>query len=119
MADIQPLRSLYYDQSLVGPLSDVTSPPYDVIDAQQREQLLQRSPFNVVAVDLPKGEPDPYATAGELWEAWQLQGAVVRDPEPALWAHSQTYTGPDGQKRTRKGFFCRVRIAGPRRIACA
>ncbi|HEY3970813.1 MAG TPA: DUF1015 domain-containing protein [Solirubrobacteraceae bacterium] len=112
MADIQPLRALHYDQSLVGPLSDVTSPPYDVIDAEQREQLLERSPFNVVAVDLPKGEPDPYATAGELWEAWQLQGAIVRDPEPALWAHTQTYTGPDGQTRTRKGFFCRVRIEG-------
>ncbi len=112
MADIQPLRALHYDQSLVGPLSNVTSPPYDVIDAQQREQLLERSPFNVVAVDLPKGEPDPYATAGELWEAWQLQGAIVRDPEPALWAHTQTYTGPDGQTRTRKGFFCRVRIDG-------
>jgi uncharacterized protein (DUF1015 family) len=112
MADIQPLRALHYDQSLVGPLPDVTSPPYDVIDAQQREQLLQRSPFNVVAVDLPKGEPDPYAAAGELWEAWQLQGAIVRDPEPALWAHTQTYTGPDGQTRTRKGFFCRARIEG-------
>ena len=112
MADIQPLRALHYDQSLVGSLSDVTSPPYDVIDAKQREQLLERSPFNVVAVDLPKGEPDPYAAAGELWEAWQLQGAIVRDPEPSLWAHTQTYTGPDGQTRTRKGFFCRVRIEG-------
>jgi uncharacterized protein (DUF1015 family) len=112
MADIQPLRALHYDQSLVGPLADVTSPPYDVIDAEQREQLLQRSPFNVVAVDLPKGKPDPYAAAGELWEAWQLQGAIVRDPEPALWAHTQTYTGPDAQTRTRKGFFCRVRIEG-------
>jgi uncharacterized protein (DUF1015 family) len=115
MADIQPLRALRYDQSFVGPLSKVTSPPYDVIDAKQREELLERSPFNVVAIDLPKGEPggrDPYTVAGELWEAWQLQGAVVRDPEPALWAHTQTYTGPDGTTRTRRGFFCRVRIEG-------
>jgi uncharacterized protein (DUF1015 family) len=112
MADIQPLRALHYDQSLVGPLSEVTSPPYDVIDPSQREKLLQRSPFNVVAVDLPKGDPDPYATAGELWEAWQLQGAIVRDLEPSLWAHTQTYTGPDGKARTRSGFFCRVRIEG-------
>lgn len=112
MADIQPLRALHYDQSLVGPLSNVTSPPYDVIDAEQRERLLERSPFNVVAVDIPRGEPDPYATAGELWEAWQLQGVIVRDPEPALWAHTQTYTGPDGQTSTRSGFFCRVRIEG-------
>lgn len=112
MADIQPLRALHYDQSLVGPLADVTSPPYDVIDAQQREALLRRSPFNVAAVDLPKGEPDPYQAAGEQFEAWQMQGVVVRDPEPCLWAHTQTYTGPDGQERTRKGFFCRVRIEG-------
>ncbi len=112
MADIQPLRALHYDLSTVGSLSDVTSPPYDVIDAEQRQQLLERSPFNVAAVDLPKGEPDPYAAAGELFEAWQMQGIVVRDPEPSLWAHTQTYTGPDGQERTRKGFFCRVRIEG-------
>jgi uncharacterized protein (DUF1015 family) len=114
MTDIQPLRALHYDQATVGPLASVTSPPYDVIDAQQREALLRSSPFNVVAVDLPKeeGGRDPYAVAGEQWEAWQMQGVVVRDPEPALWAHTQTYTGPDGLERTRKGFFCRVRIEG-------
>jgi uncharacterized protein (DUF1015 family) len=122
MADIQPLRALHYDQQAAGPLADVTSPPYDVIDAEQREALLRRSPFNVVAVDLPRPAgvlpvdadpaPDPYAAAGDLFEAWQMQGIVVRDPEPALWVHTQTYTGPDGQNRTRNGFFCRVRIEG-------
>jgi uncharacterized protein (DUF1015 family) len=112
MAEIQPLRALHYDQTLVGGLANVTSPPYDVIDSEQRGELLERSAFNVVAVDLPKGDADPYAAAGELFEAWQLQGIVVRDPEPSLWAHTQTYTGPDGMERTRRGFFCRVRIEG-------
>lgn len=116
MADVQPLRALHYDLSLVGQLADVTSPPYDVIDSEQREELLRRSPVNVVAVDLPKGgderDSDPYAAAGELFEAWQGQGVLVRDPEPSLWAHTQTYTGPDGRRRTRRGFFCRVLIEG-------
>jgi len=121
MADVQPLRALHYDPAVVGPLSDVTAPPYDVIDASQRVALLTRSPFNVVAVDLPQVEPggaDPYATAGQLFENWQLQGALVRDTDPALWAHTQDYTGPDGQRRTRRGFFCRVRIEdyGPGRV---
>jgi uncharacterized protein (DUF1015 family) len=42
----------------------------------------------------------------------------VRDGEPALWAHTQDYTGPDGLARTRRGFFCRVRIEdyGPGRV---
>ena len=50
------------------------------------------------------GGQDPYLTASELFESWQLQGALSRDREPALWAHTQDYTGPDGQTRTRRGF---------------
>jgi uncharacterized protein (DUF1015 family) len=118
MADIQPLRALHYAPAVAGPLANLVAPPYDVIDDAQREALLERSPFNVVAVDLPRGEPAPYAAAGELFASWQSRGALVRDPEPALWAHTQDYTGPDGQRRTRRGFFCRVRIEeyGPGRV---
>ncbi len=115
MADVQPLRALHYNPAVTGSLADVVAPPYDVIDAEQRAGLIARSPYNVVAVDLPQGEPggrDPYDSASELFETWQLQGALVRDSEPALWAHTQDYTGPDGQRRTRRGFFCRVRIEG-------
>ena len=67
MAEIQPLRSLLYDTSVVGRLADVVAPPYDVIDSDQRAELAARSPFNVVAVDLPEGRPDPYAAARELF----------------------------------------------------
>jgi uncharacterized protein (DUF1015 family) len=130
MADVQPLRALHYDLSVVGPLADVVAPPYDVIDAGQRAELIKRSPYNVVAVDLPEagggqdseGGRDPYLSASELFETWQLQGALTRDREPALWAHTQDYTGVGGtssnETRTRRGFFCRVRIEdyGPGRV---
>src|SRR5271166_60468 len=121
MADVQPLRAIHYDPAVVGALANVVAPPYDVIDATQRAALIARSPFNVVAVDLPQAEPggrDPYTSAGELFESWQLQGVLVRDGEPALWAHTQDYSGPDGKRRTRRGFFCRVRIEeyGPGRV---
>ncbi len=110
MAEVQPLRALHYDPGTVGRLADVVAPPYDVIDASQRAALIERSPFNVVAIDLPQGEPDPYRTAGELFESWQEQGVLARDEQPAIWAHTQEYTGPDGRTQTRRGFFCRVRI---------
>jgi uncharacterized protein (DUF1015 family) len=113
MAEIEPLRALHYDPATVGALADVVAPPYDVIDDTQRAELLERSPYNVVAVDLPRAEAsgrDPYEAAGDRFEAWQLQGAVVRDEQPAVWAHTQDYTGPDGVAQTRRGFFCRVRI---------
>jgi uncharacterized protein (DUF1015 family) len=118
MADVQPLRALHYDLAKVGSLDAVAAPPYDVIDLDQRAQLAGRSPYNVVRVDLPEGEPDPYAQAAEILTQWQQDGAVVRDDEPALWTLTQDYTGPDGRSLTRRGVFARVRVEdyGPGRI---
>ncbi len=118
MADVQPLRALHYDTAVAGPIADLVAPPYDVIDAEQRAALLERSPLNIVAVDLPQSDGDPYAAAGALLEEWRGRGAMVRDEDPAIWAHTQDYTGPDGTSRTRRGFFCRVRIEdyGPGRV---
>jgi uncharacterized protein (DUF1015 family) len=109
MADVQPLRALHYDPAAAGPLGDVVAPPYDVIDAEQRAQLLARSPLNVVEIDLPTGD-EPYAHAAEVFSRWQREGVLVRDQEPALWPLEQRYRGPDGQLRTRSGFFARVRV---------
>lgn len=121
MADVQPLRALHYDLDRVGSLDAVCSPPYDVIDPEQRAALAARSPYNVVRIDLPEpAEPggDAYAAAAEQLASWQAEGAVVRDDEPAIWALTQEYTGPDGARRTRKGFLARVRVEdyGPGRI---
>jgi len=112
MAEIQPLRALRYDTRSVGSLDAVAAPPYDVIDDDLRAELAGRSPFNVVEVDLPRADNggDPYLHAQTTFEAWQQQGIVVRDREPALWVLTQDYTGPDGQAYTRHGFFARVRV---------
>jgi uncharacterized protein (DUF1015 family) len=118
MADVQPLRALHYDLAKVGSLDAVAAPPYDVIDPEQRAQLAGRSPYNVVRVDLPEGDPDPYAEAAAIFARWQEEGAVVRDDKPALWTLTQDYTGPDGRGLTRRGVFARVRVEayGPGRI---
>jgi uncharacterized protein (DUF1015 family) len=118
MADVQPLRALHYDLAKVGSLDAVAAPPYDVIDPDQRAQPAGRSPYNVVRVDLPEGDPDPYANAAAVFGRWQEEGAVVRDDEPALWTLTQDYTGPDGRSLTRQDVFARVRVEdyGPGRI---
>jgi uncharacterized protein (DUF1015 family) len=110
MADVQPLRALRYDQDRAGPLQDLVAPPYDVIDDEQREQLAARSPYNVVGIDLPRADGDPYVAAAERLDAWRRDGIVVRDESPALWAMTQDYRTPDGRGATRRGFLARVRI---------
>src|SRR3954462_8241056 len=100
MADVQPLRALHYDQAVAGPLQDLVAPPYDVIDPPARAALLASSPHNVVAIDLPEPAEeggDRYAAAAAILARWREEGAIVRDPEPAIWALVQDYTAPDGR----------------------
>src|SRR5436309_2882305 len=104
MAEIEPLTALRYNLEKTGGLQDVVAPPYDVIDAEQRAALADRSPYNVVRIDLPQGD-NPYQSAAEQFAQWQQSGAVVRDEQPALWALAQEFTGPDGRRRTRRGFL--------------
>ncbi|HEY1284651.1 MAG TPA: DUF1015 domain-containing protein [Solirubrobacterales bacterium] len=119
MADVRPIHATRYDLDVVGSLDRVVSPPYDVIDTGMRAELLDRSPYNAVAIDLPKPygetgpadtEGDPYRRAAELMEEWRSAGALVADAEPTIWAMTQDYTGPDGAARTRHGILARVRV---------
>ncbi len=112
MADVRPLTALHYNLAAVPSLADVVAPPYDVIDATRRAELLARSPFNVVEIDLPETpeDGDRYEHAAETLEEWTLQGILAADREPALWALTQAYSAPDGSRRTRRGLLCRVRV---------
>jgi uncharacterized protein (DUF1015 family) len=94
---LSPFRALRYDAS-AGSLDDLVAPPYDVIGAEEREELAGRSPHNVVHLTLPES---PEAAAKALGE-WRAEG-VLREEEPALWWVEQTYVGPDGVERTREG----------------
>jgi uncharacterized protein (DUF1015 family) len=109
MAEIEPLHALHYDLEKTGGLQRVVAPPYDVIDSDQRRELEDRSPYNVVRIDLPVGE-DPYAAAARQLAEWRASDVIVQDAEPAIWPLEQDYTGPDGQARTRRGFLARVRV---------
>jgi uncharacterized protein (DUF1015 family) len=120
MADVRPFKALRYDLDVVGSLDAVAAPPYDVIDAAGRARLLARSPYNAVAIDLPKPfdpadpasdpEGDPYEEAARTIEAWRSEGALVADEEEAIWALTQDYTAPDGSSHSRHGILARVRV---------
>ncbi len=110
MADIEPLRALHYNLEKTGGLQDVVAPPYDVIDSEQRAELVARSPYNVVRIDLPVGGNDPYEQAARELDSWRRESVIVRDDQPSLWALEQDYTGPDAQRRTRRGLLGRVRV---------
>jgi uncharacterized protein (DUF1015 family) len=105
MAVVKPFRAERYDESKAGPLERLVAPPYDVISPEQREELLARSPYNVVHLTLPDDEEQ----AGRDVTAWREQGVLSRDAEPGYWFLSQDYIGPDGIQRTRSGLVASLR----------
>src|ERR671933_573437 len=105
MAEVRPFRALRYGER-AGPLEQLVAPPFDVISPEQREELLARSPYNVVHLTLPDSEEQ----AARDLAAWKQDEILVRDEQPSFWALSQRYVGPDGVERTRNGIVASLRV---------
>ena len=106
MSLLKPFRALRYDPESVGSLDRVVAPPYDVVTPELRDALLAESPYNAVRLVRPDA---PEEAAREL-AAWRSQGVLVREEEAAAWVLEETFVGPDGVERTRRGLVARIRL---------
>ena len=115
MAEIQAFRGWRYDLSQVGDLSDVTAPPYDVINAQQQEALYKRHPCNVIRLELNREEPgdaspdEKYERASEFLRRWMQGGVLAQERDEAIYVYHQEFTW-EGRTYVRKGFMARIRV---------
>jgi uncharacterized protein (DUF1015 family) len=120
MAEIAPFRGILYrpENPKAPDLSDLLSPPYDVINEEQRQALCERSPFNSVRLILPKdkqgGETDErYEEAAATLHRWMSVGVMQRDAQPALYRYHQIFRPPglpDAAPVVRRGFITRIRL---------
>jgi uncharacterized protein (DUF1015 family) len=100
---LEPFRGVRYAEDRVSGLAEVTSPPYDVIAAENETQLMARDPHNIVRLILPRhpaGQPgSPYLDAAAELDAWLTDGVLVPDAEPALYVYEQVSVSRDCQPR--------------------
>lgn len=113
MPPFQPFPGIRYAPDL--DLADVTSPPYDVIDADDRAALVARSDRNAVLFDLPlesDGE-DRYTHAAEVFAGWRADGTLVTDPEPTFTVYRMTYTDDHGRPARTLGVIGALELSRP------
>lgn len=116
MAKIKPFRALRYDQAVVGELSQVTSPPYDVISPEDRVYYHKLHPNNFVRLVLGEELPTDSETDNRFTRAkrhlndWIAGGAMKQDAEPAIYVYQQIFES-DGTKKSVRGFTCAVKLA--------
>src|SRR3954449_2517574 len=94
---LTPFRALRFDPAVAGDLGTLTSPPYDVIDAEGQSALEASNDHNVVRLILPRDSGgdapdtggDRYEQARQTLEQWRDEGALKPDQTPALYVYEQ------------------------------
>ena len=96
---MRPFPALTYRRHDPEQLARVSSPAYDLVTAEARRELVSADPHNVVRLILPDatGTGSPGGTqerpgsvvahAAHTLRAWEAEGVLQRDREPALWVY--------------------------------
>lgn len=115
MADIRPFRGLRYRPDAVGDLGSVLAPPFDVIDAEEQAALHERSPHNIVRLELGQDRPDDgpeenrYTRSAATLRDWHRSQVLVQEERPAFYIYVHEFEH-DGQRRRRTSLLARVRL---------
>jgi uncharacterized protein (DUF1015 family) len=112
VATIAPFCGVYYNPRKIVDLSQVATPPYDVISLEEEGRYRKRNPFNVIRLILPKGEEgvDRYQEAARYLRDWENEGVLIGDEKPCLYPYQQVYAVPSGEIKTRNGFISLVKL---------
>jgi len=110
----EPFAGIRFDLSRSG-LAQVIAPPYDVIDAAQREALAARDPHNAVKIDLPAeadGE-ERYEVARSLLASWLADGTLVVDERSSFTLYRMTASDDAGVERRTTGVIGALDLSPP------
>jgi uncharacterized protein (DUF1015 family) len=116
MAEVRVFQGWRYDLGKASAAEALVSPPYDVIGPDQASALRERSPHNVIHLELPEGSEDAaapdnrYTRAAQRFREWRDQGILRREEQPALYLYSQEFTLPNRQRLRRLGILAALRL---------
>jgi uncharacterized protein (DUF1015 family) len=115
MSVVKPFVGIRYNTTASTDISAKLAPPYDILDQNDKDQLLGQDANNFVKIDLPfippkkAGPAEVYTQARQQLDAWLADGTFVQDSVPAIYVYHQAYTY-EGTQYTRKKFFARLRL---------
>lgn len=110
MAEIKAFKAIRYTQK-AGDIKDLTCPPYDIVPESMRLSLLENNPYNMIRLELPKGE-NPYETAKDTLEAWLQNDIMTHDEDEGIYIYEEEFKSQvdHGETKKLRGFICRVRV---------
>ncbi len=119
MATVRPFKGLLYSHDKTGGgYSTVVAPPYDVIPEGMRDELYEKSAFNVIRLILGRSRTgddeknNKYTRAKAFLDEWQKKKVLVRDAAETFYVYLQEYKYR-GKMLRRIGFIGLIKIEDP------
>lgn len=108
MALVKGFKGLRFDTEKAGDISTVVCPPYDIISEEQRLEYIKENEYNIIRLELPKGD-EPYKTASDVLNEWLEKGILTRDDKDCVYIYEEEFTAYDKQYKV-KGCIVRVKV---------
>ena len=111
MALVAPFKGILYNRTLSPGLSQLITPPYDVISPQEQKDYYSSHPYNIIRLDYgltfpsDTSEDNRYTRAAHMLKIWQQKGILVQDEHPALYLYRIHYQMPGEGPRIRTGLI--------------
>ncbi len=115
MANVKPFCGLRYDTSVVGDLSKVTAPPYDIISESEQDALIASHKNNIINLELGKifdtdtNENNRYTRAKNCLNDWISSGAMKFEETPAYYIYEEIFT-VSGEEKHLRGIISAVEL---------
>ena len=108
MAIVKGFKGLRFNTEKSGPIDTVVCPPYDIISEEQRVEYIGENKYNIIRLELPKGE-DCYNNAKRVLDGWLENGVLMREDEDSVYIYEEEFSAY-GKNYKVKGCIVRVRL---------
>lgn len=110
MVEVIPLNGFLYNKDKIKSISDVISPPYDVIPKPLRKKLYNLDPYNIINLILPRGSSSgKYKNARDILNKWANDEILIFDRERCFYVLKEDFSS-DGKRKNITGFIGLTKI---------
>ena len=95
--EIRPFKAYRFNDAIVGNAGSCVSPPYDVINSEQADELYKKSQYNIVRVIKGKTQPgdsegnNQYTRAAAYLNDWIKKGVLKQDSSENIYTYVQNF----------------------------
>lgn len=113
MAKIIPFRGILYNRHKIHNLSEVVTPPYDIVSKQDQCNFYKQNPYNIIRLDMGKAtnkdtdNNNQHTRAANFLNRWLSEKILVQDTSPAFYLTTIDFT-LENKTVTRYGLIALV-----------